>query len=154
MPVRLPARAPIILTPCPYDPIRPLAGEAASQGDANLFGMLLDLEGQSLRMSGDFMITGDNGAQDAMLDAALEQGTVLGLRVHGRMLGGGGGGNVLLFADKSNPELFAKWESATTSSYGTFLPAIRTFQPHFFPHFLLLWGTFRSQVCFIPQKTS
>ena len=42
----------------------PLAGEAAAQGDADLFGLLLDLEGQSLRMSGDFMITGDNGAQD------------------------------------------------------------------------------------------
>jgi len=95
----------------------PLAGEAAAQGDADLFGLLLDLEGQSLRMSGDFMITGDNGAQDAMLDAALAHGKALKLRVHGRMLGGGGGGNVLLFADKKDPALFQKWEDATIAAY-------------------------------------
>ena len=39
-------------------------GEAASKGDTQEFGEMLDLEGRSLRMSGDFMITGDNGAQD------------------------------------------------------------------------------------------
>ena len=43
------------------------AGSAAATGDVKAFGALLDLEGQSLRMSGDFMITGDNGAQVAML---------------------------------------------------------------------------------------
>ena len=51
--------------------------------------------------SGDFMITGDNGAQDAMLDCALAAGKALRLAVHGRMLGGGGGGNVLLFVDRT-----------------------------------------------------
>lgn len=95
----------------------PLAGEAASKGDAGLFGLLLDLEGQSLRMSGDFMITGDNGAQDAMLDAALAEGKAASLQVHGRMLGGGGGGNVLLFADTSNEGKYKAWEAATVSKY-------------------------------------
>jgi galactokinase len=95
----------------------PLAGEAASLGDVELFGLLLDLEGQSLRMSGDFMITGDNGAQDAMLDAALERGRDLNLRVHGRMLGGGGGGNVLLFVDGSDPALFQTWADSTIRVY-------------------------------------
>jgi len=95
----------------------PLAGEAASQGDAALFGLLLDLEGQSLRMSGDFMITGDNGAQDAMLDAAFAEGKAASLQVHGRMLGGGGGGNVLLFADTSNQSRYKAWEAATVATY-------------------------------------
>lgn len=36
-----------------------LAGKAAAQGDSALFGLLFDLEGDSLRMSGDLMITGD-----------------------------------------------------------------------------------------------
>ena len=43
------------------------AGAAASSGDAELFGKFLSLEGQSLRMTGDFEITGDNGAQDKLL---------------------------------------------------------------------------------------
>ena len=73
--------------------------------------------GQSLRMSGDFMITGDNGAQDAMLDAALAEGKAASLQVHGRMLGGGGGGNVLLFADTSNEGKYKAWEAATVSKY-------------------------------------
>lgn len=95
----------------------PLAGEAASQGDASLFGLLLDLEGHSLRMSGDFMITGDNGAQDAMLDAAFSEGKAATLEVHGRMLGGGGGGNVLLFADTSDQGKYKAWEAATIATY-------------------------------------
>lgn len=95
----------------------PLAGEAAQRGDAALFGLLLDLEGASLRMTGDFMITGDNGAQDAMLDCALDEGKKLGLRVHGRMLGGGGGGNVLLFVDTSDAEKRQRWEVATSAAY-------------------------------------
>jgi hypothetical protein len=33
--------------------------------------------------SGDFMITGDNGAQDAMLDAAFQQAEALKIQVHG-----------------------------------------------------------------------
>jgi galactokinase/mevalonate kinase-like predicted kinase len=66
---------------------------------------------RSLRMSGDFMITGDNGAQDALLDSALAAGAALKIRVHGRMLGGGGGGNVLLFVDTSDAALRQRWEA-------------------------------------------
>lgn len=95
----------------------PLAGAAAVQGNADLFGQLLDMEGQSLRMSGDFMITGDNGAQDTMLDCAFEAARSIGIQVHGRMLGGGGGGNVLLFADSSNDSRFEGWEAATIAMY-------------------------------------
>ena len=95
----------------------PLAGEAVANGDASLFGMLLDLEGQSLRMSGDFMITGDNGAQDALLDCALAGGKALELMVHGRMLGGGGGGNVLLMVDASDASRRQKWEADVKVAY-------------------------------------
>mmetsp|Transcript_59706 Transcript_59706/g.99051 ORF Transcript_59706/g.99051 Transcript_59706/m.99051 type:complete len:578 (+) Transcript_59706:115-1848(+) len=101
----------------------PLAGEAAEIGDAALFGALLDLEGQSLRMSGDFMITGENGAQDAMLDCALAAGKELKIRVHGRMLGGGGGGNVLLFVDMSDVTLRRQWEGATCAKYNAWAEA-------------------------------
>jgi galactokinase len=101
----------------------PLAGEAASQGDAKLFGLLLDLEGDSLRMSGDFMITGDNGAQDALLDAAFKTGRDKKIEVHGRMLGGGGGGNVLLFADSGNADLYQQWQDATSSAYNQWAEA-------------------------------
>jgi len=97
--------------------IVPLAGEAVAQGNAELFGMLLDLEGVSLRMSGDFMITGDNGAQDALLDCALAGGKNLKLRVHGRMLGGGGGGNVLLMVDTSDRALRRRWEEEVKTAY-------------------------------------
>ena len=95
----------------------PLAGAAARQGDAALFGILLDLEGQSLRMSGDFMITGDNGAQDALLDCALAAGKALRMSVHGRMLGGGGGGNVLLMVDAKDASLRRKWEEDVKVAY-------------------------------------
>ena len=101
----------------------PLAGEAVANGDASLFGMLLDLEGQSLRMSGDFMITGDNGAQDAMLDCALGAGRDLGVRVHGRMLGGGGGGNVLVFVDGSDPAKRKQWEASAVKAYDAWAEA-------------------------------
>lgn len=96
----------------------PLAGEAVANGDAALFGTLLDLEGQSLRMSGDFMITGDNGAQDALLDCALAAGKALRLRVHGRMLGGGGGGNVLLMVDATDASRRWQWEEDVKAAYG------------------------------------
>jgi len=95
----------------------PLAGEAVALGKADLFGSLLDLEGQSLRMSGDFMITGDNGAQDALLDCALNAGKALKMTVHGRMLGGGGGGNVLLFVDTADTKLRQKWEADVKKAY-------------------------------------
>eukprot|EP00966_Prymnesium_polylepis_P231730 5361111-Prymnesium_polylepis.1 len=68
-------------------------------------------------MSGDFMITGDNGAQDALLDCAFSAGAGLGLRVHGRMLGGGGGGNVLLLVDKSDAPKRQQWEERAKASY-------------------------------------
>ena len=74
-------------------------------------------------MSGDFMITGDNGAQDAMLDCALEAGKKLNLRVHGRMLGGGGGGNVLLFVDTTYPPLRERWEVDTRKAYDAWAEA-------------------------------
>ena len=96
----------------------PLAGEAVARGDAPLFGMLLDLEGKSLRMSGDFMITGENGAQDALLDCALAAGAALKIRVHGRMLGGGGGGNVLLMVDTTEAALRRRWEEDVKKAYG------------------------------------
>jgi len=95
----------------------PLAGQAVARGDVDAFGRLLDLEGRSLRMSGDFMITGDNGAQDALLDCAFSAGAGLGLRVHGRMLGGGGGGNVLLLVDKSDAPKRQQWEERAKASY-------------------------------------
>lgn len=95
----------------------PLAGEAVARGDVDVFGRLLDLEGTSLRMSGDFMITGENGAQDALLDCALSAGAAQGLRVHGRMLGGGGGGNVLLLVDKSDAPKRQAWEQAVKAAY-------------------------------------
>jgi galactokinase len=95
----------------------PLAGEAVARGDVALFGALLDLEGKSLRMSGDFMITGDNGAQDALLDCAFAAGAELKLMVHGRMLGGGGGGNVLLLVDSSDAAKLTRWEESTKKAY-------------------------------------
>jgi len=101
----------------------PLAGKAAATGDAALFGLAIDLEGQSLRMSGDFMITGDNGAQDAMLDCALAVSARLKIQVHGRMLGGGGGGNVLLFVDISDAALRREWEVATCQEYDAWAEA-------------------------------
>ena len=101
----------------------PLAGEAVAMGDAVLFGKLLDLEGSSLRMSGDFMITGDNGAQDALLDCCLDAGSALKMTVHGRMLGGGGGGNVLLFVDTSNAQLRQQWEADVKRTYAAWAAA-------------------------------
>ncbi|MBF0197271.1 MAG: HDOD domain-containing protein [Planctomycetes bacterium] len=97
--------------------IVPMAGEAALKGDADLFGLLLDLEGRSLRMSGDFQITGDNGAQDALLDECYKAAKALDIKVHGRMLGGGGGGNVLLFANKENNELYEEWKKSAMEGY-------------------------------------
>ena len=86
-------------------------------------GTLLDLEGESLRMSGDFQITGDNGAQDALLDCAFEVGaeiaadTSVEFSVHGRMLGGGGGGNVLLMVVTGDATLRTKWEERVKDYY-------------------------------------
>ena len=93
------------------------AGLAASRGEAKIFGQLLNAEGQSLRMSGDFQITGDNGAQDALLDCGFDSAKALGLAVYGRMLGGGGGGNVLFMADRQNEELYQKWIADTQKRY-------------------------------------
>ena len=102
------------------------------------WSLMASCAARSLRMSGDFMITGDNGAQDALLDSALAAGAALKIRVHaprackcsprrhrpplptgaalkirvhGRMLGGGGGGNVLLFVDTSDAALRQRWEA-------------------------------------------
>jgi galactokinase len=93
------------------------AGEAAAKGDAHQFGNLLTKEGRSLRMSGDFQITGDNGAQDALLDFGFEEAQKLGLKVFGRMLGGGGGGNVLFMVDRTNEQTYQTWISQTQVQY-------------------------------------
>jgi galactokinase len=95
------------------------AGLAASRGEAETFGELLNAEGRSLRMSGDFQITGDNGAQDALLDCGFESAKALGLVVYGRMLGGGGGGNVLFMADRQNEQRYQQWVSDTQARYET-----------------------------------
>jgi galactokinase len=93
------------------------AGEAAAKGDALKFGELLTKEGQSLRMSGDFQITGDNGAQDALLDFGFQEAKKLNLKVFGRMLGGGGGGNVLFMADRTDENTYKTWVSETQTHY-------------------------------------
>lgn len=93
------------------------AGEAASQGAAETFGALLTCEGKSLRMSGDFQITGDNGAQDALLDCGFKAAQLGGLQVYGRMLGGGGGGNVLFMANRQDEAKYQTWISQTQELY-------------------------------------
>lgn len=91
------------------------AGEAASRGDGEALGRFLDLEGQSLRMNGDFQITGDNGAQDELLDIGLKLGE--GISCHGRMLGGGGGGNVLFFVSRSDEAAYGRWKEKVSIQY-------------------------------------
>ena len=93
------------------------AGEAAAEGDALRFGALLTQEGKSLRMSGDFQITGDNGAQDALLDIGFQEAQKLDLKVFGRMLGGGGGGNVLFMTDRTDEGTYQKWIEQTQIHY-------------------------------------
>ena len=68
-------------------------------------------------MSGDFMITGDNGAQDALLDCAFAAAASHKIKVHGRMLGGGGGGNVLVMVDTSDHKKRSAWETAVKDAY-------------------------------------
>lgn len=97
--------------------IVPAACEAAAKGDANAFGRLLSTEGKSLRMSGDFQITGDNQAQDQLLDAGLAGAKELQLEVYGRMLGGGGGGNVLFYVNRSDEERYQAWVRNTQARY-------------------------------------
>jgi len=95
----------------------PEAGRLAQSGDGEGFGRLLNLEGESLRMRGDFQITGSNGAQDALLDAGFESGTMTGMTVYGRMLGGGGGGNVLFLVKRETESGYAKWLHQTRKIY-------------------------------------
>lgn len=97
--------------------IVPEAGRLAQKGDAQGFGRLLDAEGKSLRMNGDFQITGSNGAQDALLDAGFQAGEELDVKVHGRMLGGGGGGNVLFLVKRDNEKLYQDWLTQTKNIY-------------------------------------
>ena len=97
--------------------IVPEAGRLAQNGDGEGFGRLLDIEGQSLRMSGDFQITGSNGAQDALLDSGFEAGIKLNLTTHGRMLGGGGGGNVLFLVKRENEKQYREWIDLTRQLY-------------------------------------
>ena len=95
----------------------PLAGEAAKKGDSQSFGELLNQEGVSLRMSGDFEITGDNGAQDQLLDIGFKTSKEVGLNVFGRMLGGGGGGNVLFYADRNDESKYQEWKEKVCLKY-------------------------------------
>ncbi|HMB01812.1 MAG TPA: galactokinase family protein, partial [Spirochaetota bacterium] len=68
----------------------PAAAASVSKGDSPFLNELLNTEGSSLRMSGDFAITGTNMAQDTLLDIGLDKANRLGLSTAGRMLGGGG----------------------------------------------------------------
>ncbi|GEM_PF-6303692 len=104
--------------------IVPLAGKAAEIGDADLFGTLLNAEGKSLRMSGDFQITGQNGAQDALLDCGFKVADDLNFTVYGRMLGGGGGGNVLFFVDSGSDDIYQNWKAKTAESYSVWAKAV------------------------------
>ncbi|MBU1868980.1 MAG: hypothetical protein KJ818_00785, partial [Candidatus Omnitrophica bacterium] len=92
----------------------PLAGKAAKEGNPFALGEYIDAEGKSLRMSGDFQITGNNGAQDALLDMGMKAGRgIYENGVFGRMLGGGGGGNVLFYlrkGDSNNAEDIKEYE--------------------------------------------
>jgi len=104
----------------------PLAGQAAKSGDTDAFGELLSQEGVSLRMSGDFEITGTNGAQDRLLDIGFEVARELDHKVFGRMLGGGGGGNVLFFADRSVEDQYIAWKERVCLRYDEW--SSRTFE--------------------------
>jgi len=95
----------------------PLTGKAAEAGDKQSFMELIDAEGSSLRMDGDFQITGDNGAQDKLLDIGLATGKELGIDVCGRMEGGGGGGNVGFYVDRIDEGFYQKWCELVTIRY-------------------------------------
>lgn len=97
--------------------IVPAASKAVEEGNYKILGELVNLEGVSLRMSGDFQITGDNGAQDMLLDIGFEVSKELNLECYGRMLGGGGGGNVLFYVSKSNPEVYKNWIQLISEKY-------------------------------------
>ena len=95
----------------------PLTGEAAKAGNVAAFGELIDAEGRSLRESGDYQITGLNGAQDSLLDIGFDVGRRLGITVHGRMEGGGGGGNVGFYVDRFDELKYSQWQRQVTLEY-------------------------------------
>lgn len=95
----------------------PLTGKAAETGNVAVFGELIDAEGRSLMMNGDFQITGDNGAQDVLLYIGLALARELKIEAHGRMEGGGGGGNVGFYVDRSNEKLYQEWKIRVARDY-------------------------------------
>jgi len=96
----------------------PAAGHAAMIGNTKKFGELINCEGRSLRMTGDFQITGKNGAQDFLLDSGFIAGVETGMPVYGRMLGGGGG-NVLFFIPGTNKAAVSEWKERTAARYSS-----------------------------------
>ena len=95
----------------------PLTGKAAEMGDVAVFGELINAEGRSLCMKGDFQITGDNGAQDELLRIGFSVGEDLRIEVYGRMEGGGGGGNVGFYVDRSDEALYVEWKKRVAAEY-------------------------------------
>jgi len=96
----------------------PLSGQAAEAGKVQAFGELINGEGRSLRRSGDMDITGENGAQDALLDIGFEIANSLGLEdIFGRMEGGGGGGFVGFFVDRSDEGFYQSWLEGVKQKY-------------------------------------
>lgn len=99
----------------------PLTGKAAEAGNREAFAELINAEGMSLRMNGDFQITGENGAQDALLDIGITVGRELGIFICGRMEGGGGGGNVGFRVDRADEQLYQAWLSQVAKRYAAWV---------------------------------
>ena len=96
----------------------PLTGKAAQEGNAAEFNKLITAEGVSLRGTGDFEITGANGAQDALLDIGFDVARELEIGLYsGRMEGGGGGGFDGFFVDRSDEARYQQWLTETQKRY-------------------------------------
>ena len=97
----------------------PLTGKAAQAGKANVFGQLINAEGESLRLNGDMQITGENGAQDVLLDSGFDAARELGIPVYGRMEGGGGGGKVGFYVHTVNASTYKMWQQRVVRKYNS-----------------------------------
>ncbi|MFC1807949.1 hypothetical protein ACFL0T_06245, partial [Candidatus Omnitrophota bacterium] len=95
----------------------PLTVRALEEGDVDAFLAFIHGEGVSLRMSGDFEITGDNGAKDKLLDIGYAVAKKLGIKCAGRMEGGGGGGNVGFYVDRTSNVSYQRWLELTLKEY-------------------------------------
>jgi len=100
------------------DPLRiMLFAKACKENDMETAFRLVTAAGNSLKIHeerepasvGDFQITGRNGAQDALLRIALETAAEIGIKVAGRMSGGGGGGFDGFYADRTDEGKYQKW---------------------------------------------